>query len=756
MLWRNIEQARVKLNDRSLFRVDIQLPKYRVLCQNGDRGDEYYVIFEPIQPTLGHQELQHGQLAKSLQRSDDEKLAFTLPRETFILYPAENASSLRSTISGRVENDSSNSVDDWKLDDYSTSGIATMAQVRHWLTECETKHKHCKSHDWRRSQKREGSMPRPFVPTRLLLIGPIEEPYIKLIEPNENTFKDCFVTLSHCWGFRFKPPELVQENHQKLMSDGIEIRLLPQTFRDAIELARYINVKHIWIDCLCIKQGDAEEWKYEAARMHLVYGSAYCNLAAADSPNGTGGMFRKRDPAMVAPTAVFAKSYVITEGDYFVVRQDYWDHELLGHVLYSRGWVLQERLLSPRMLHFGRDQVFWQCPTASACEAFPQGLPRAVMGELFQDEQKRRQLFFDRMTWDRLTNQEFTNVPYVWKQIVEAYSKCDLTQPTDKLVALLGIVNVLKPMLYPKLDEEKFIAGLWKNWDLVEQLAWYTVKTKKSDGSFAKPYGRQQPSTTSSTDDFSVAPSWSWASIDGPVRLAEQRFETARTYRAELTIFDTTSATDNSTLKLRAVGEIFSIVLKSFQDNLDNGSGRLARQSEEMPHPRVFERSNVDPAWWLWRTHAGDSEARSVAGENQNNAHVDLSSKTTHHGTDDKPWCRVTLDDDKELTSILGITRYTYPMGSRQSDQEYMKVNFKDYSVMLLAYTSTDPTKGHASYSGHGIVLQPLEDKGHYNRCGFLEFRGLSSETFQKFRTSHPCDRHLEPQLNSVNTIILE
>lgn len=29
--------------------------------------------------------------------------------------------------------------------------------------------------------------------------------------------------------------------------------------------------------------------------------------------------------------------------------------------LNGRGWVLQGRLLAPRTLHFGREQLFWEC-----------------------------------------------------------------------------------------------------------------------------------------------------------------------------------------------------------------------------------------------------------------------------------------------------------------------------------------------------------------------------------------------------------
>lgn len=40
----------------------------------------------------------------------------------------------------------------------------------------------------------------------------------------------------------------------------------------------------------------------------------------------------------------------------------------------KRGWVMQERLLSPRTLYF-TDQVMWECTELIANETFPGGVP---------------------------------------------------------------------------------------------------------------------------------------------------------------------------------------------------------------------------------------------------------------------------------------------------------------------------------------------------------------------------------------------
>ena len=58
---------------------------------------------------------------------------------------------------------------------------------------------------------------------------------------------------------------------------------------------------YIWIDSLCIIQGDAEDWTHKGQSMHKVYRHSYYNLAAADLADSTGGLFRNREPWQVLP-----------------------------------------------------------------------------------------------------------------------------------------------------------------------------------------------------------------------------------------------------------------------------------------------------------------------------------------------------------------------------------------------------------------------------------------------------------------------
>jgi len=84
-----------------------------------------------------------------------------------------------------------------------------------------------------------------------------------------------YTTLSHCWGgkdiLRLRP-----ENHSELLEQGVALDDLPLTFKHAVDFTQRLNVRYIWIDSLCIKQGGSpeatEDWLHQSASMDKVYG----------------------------------------------------------------------------------------------------------------------------------------------------------------------------------------------------------------------------------------------------------------------------------------------------------------------------------------------------------------------------------------------------------------------------------------------------------------------------------------------------
>ncbi|KAF5981410.1 hypothetical protein FBULB1_4807 [Fusarium bulbicola] len=74
---------------------------------------------------------------------------------------------------------------------------------------------------------------------------------------------------------------------------------LPQTFQDALKVARALDIPYIWIDSLCIVQDSPEDWKHEASLMAQVYANAHVTIFADAAPDSTSGFLSP--PSRKAP-----------------------------------------------------------------------------------------------------------------------------------------------------------------------------------------------------------------------------------------------------------------------------------------------------------------------------------------------------------------------------------------------------------------------------------------------------------------------
>lgn len=138
--------------------------------------------------------------------------------------------------------------------------------------------------------------------------------------------------------------------------------------------------------------------------------------------------------------------------------------------LATRGWALQERLLSPRTLFLTASQLFWQCSSMEVCEVLP---TNRLGSTLCYGGRKAISIAS-------------------WNRIVQWYSKCSLTCSRDKLVAVAGIARMIHQQ-----TNEQYIAGLWRK-SIEFQICWFLYRPGAKAASYR-------------------APSWSWASIDGHI-----------------------------------------------------------------------------------------------------------------------------------------------------------------------------------------------------------------------------------------------
>ena len=154
----------------------------------------------------------------------------------------------------------------------------------------------------------------------------------------------------------------------------------------------------------------------------------------------------------------------------------------------QRGWVLQERFLAPRVLHFGHDQLVWECPEHAMSEEYQVGLPPMWCLNTYGGSLKANSasLQKDKISWYDM-----------WDNVVRTYSKTSLTCPSDKLVALSGIAKAFRSVL-----DDDYVAGMWRK-VLSHQLLWELSHWNIR----ARPFAYR-------------APSWSWASVDGFISIS--------------------------------------------------------------------------------------------------------------------------------------------------------------------------------------------------------------------------------------------
>ncbi|KAK3347293.1 heterokaryon incompatibility protein-domain-containing protein [Lasiosphaeria hispida] len=420
-----------------------------------------------------------------------------------------------------------------------TGSSASLALAREWLRVCATSHSQCHAP----SRTGTNGVER-FYPTRLLDLSTLvtegsERTDLRLIVTAETPPEGDYMTLSHCWG-QLEFTTLTTENLSSFQH-MIPFSDLTRTFQEAVIFTRRLGVQYLWIDSLCIIQkGSLAEcdWQHESARMDKVYLHSFLNIGATGAADGSRGFFRERDytrqvcrPILLKPDCKrHQKQYY---QPYRLVEEKFVEENLLKQPLLQRGWVFQERFLAPRMLHFGSEQMFWECREVLASEACPEHvrpdsnlirLPNLVKAitslqspdTAFSPEMRAASSqVLSPLDSGPSTSNGVVNLPppssepfdlawsvavSLWENIVQEYMTKALTQGRDKLVALSGVARQYADYLCP---DSRYLAGIWSHM-LLPGLLWRPVTTESVIRRIDADEWR--------------APTWSWASVDGEIR----------------------------------------------------------------------------------------------------------------------------------------------------------------------------------------------------------------------------------------------
>jgi hypothetical protein len=365
------------------------------------------------------------------------------------------------------------------------------AFIQENLEKCVNSHQAC-------SSQAEDADDKPRVPDRLLYLGNVDQDNDTgpvLIETNEHPWKDPqskhYVALSHCWGSQ-QPIKTTQRTYNKF-KESMTWSILPKTFQDAIVVSRSLKIDHIWIDSLCIIQDDPNDWAKQASKMAMIYENAHLTLCATGSPDSQTGLFLERDSVHAIHGARDGHAYTV------YVRQMI-QHKMFHTLIsgqtqqgqrardlpgQSRGWILQEHLLSRRAVHFTHEELIWDCYTQIVCEC--QSINQGAAITTFKQD----------VFWSLHAN--IDSALSRWYEIIRLYAHRIFTKDSDRLPALSGLARKFEADV--GLELGTYYAGLW-TYQLLHGLSWSSWipgrRPVVSDEAF-----RSNP------------PSWSWAAVEG-------------------------------------------------------------------------------------------------------------------------------------------------------------------------------------------------------------------------------------------------
>lgn len=383
--------------------------------------------------------------------------------------------------------------------------------------------------------KTTGPSTPSYVPTRLVDVGGVDgenDPRLVISEKHwpptgqtDGSGDRRYIALSYCWGSK-------EQAHLQLKttSDSLHLRLqaiplstCPQTLYDAVMVCRALGVRYIWIDALCILQGDKSDWDKESATMANVYSNSILTIAAAQGDSCVSGFAERPVPSQInlpfkstlKPSvsgrySIFQshrgdslqnidRDYGVPPlSDYFnpnppprdefsfsTSKHNSFDADLDYSQWSTRAWTFQEASLSPRLLLFGK-----------------------YMSHLLVDNYRISEdgtyLHGSGYTpWGKSIRTSYTNASHRdnevhddWRLLVKRYSERDLSYSEDKLPAISALAQHFAPYIGPG----EYLAGLWSS-DLHHGLLWAHFGMNTPQTLLARPASK-----------YTTAPSWSWAS----------------------------------------------------------------------------------------------------------------------------------------------------------------------------------------------------------------------------------------------------
>ncbi|KAI9868480.1 MAG: hypothetical protein M1813_005924 [Trichoglossum hirsutum] len=366
----------------------------------------------------------------------------------------------------------------------STQSWESIGQTKQWLKNCLENHQPACS----------PLVDHELLPKRLIRVWKSGSRYhVQLVEPENKVEYFC---LSYRWGIGHASCTTVKAN-LVARKNAIPWDGLPTVLRQALEFTYKLGGEYLWIDSLCIIQDDVLDWSNESKKMAGIYKSAILTLAASCAEDSDEDLFYSPSKTEIGIKVEGLGRFGVTD-DIFV--RALAPHRLEVFPLHRRAWVYQERLLSPRYLHFSLVELIWECNTGIFCQCSGEDIKsERGMGEKTIGRFAKASFWWG-IEWDK-EQKAFRLKEHMkgssWNKVVQEYSSHSITYRKDRLPAISGIAKQFRELG----QNSDYLAGLWKD-TFFENLMWHA--------SF------RSASMTRSTEW--IAPTWSWSSVGAGVQ----------------------------------------------------------------------------------------------------------------------------------------------------------------------------------------------------------------------------------------------
>ena len=231
--------------------------------------------------------------------------------------------------------------------------------LQQWLNNCDHNHGSvCNSY--------RGSGQRYAADIPMIVIDVVDHCLV------EATSAVKYFTLSYVWGAAEMSKTLRVNYDARLQKGGLG-RMFPATIADAIALVRSLGERFLWVDALCIVQDDEVRKQNDIKQMDIVYGKAFATIVAVHGISAGAGLSgvnsTSRLPQQIESVTISGRSKDLEfdphqkdqETVHMVASPMSLRLALEVSTLDTRGWILQEQLLSRRCIYFTSHYVYFLC-----------------------------------------------------------------------------------------------------------------------------------------------------------------------------------------------------------------------------------------------------------------------------------------------------------------------------------------------------------------------------------------------------------